>query len=271
MHYLFLSDIDGTLLSHKLSVPQKVYRAAADFTAAGGKLAVCTGRSQMAAQEIALRLGVNAPSILYGGGAIYDYTTERYLMVNSFHADVMIAVHNVLSRCPDVSVQLFALKRVYTLRCNAFLMERGVKEDCIHSPCAAENVDGEILKIVLCSENVLQLQSCKAFFPPEIYNFAFSSRHFVDIVPSGQSKGDSVRQLLQMLGVSSSRLLCAGDSAADIPMLRQAAIRYAPQTAANEVRAMADVLVPSVEDGGMELAFSDAAILQRTLCKRGGI
>ena len=52
----FLTDVDGTLLRRDVPLPPAVAEAARRYTALGGRLALCTGRSLPAAEETARSL-----------------------------------------------------------------------------------------------------------------------------------------------------------------------------------------------------------------------
>ena len=96
MNYIFLSDIDGTLLRADAPLTAQVVDAARNYTAQGGLLAVCTGRSLPAVTKVAEEIGVNAPSIIYGGAAIYDFQKKQYLYTQPFRWEIMQAVRAVL-------------------------------------------------------------------------------------------------------------------------------------------------------------------------------
>ena len=129
MNYIFLSDIDGTLLRADAPLTAQVVDAARNYTAQGGLLAVCTGRSLPAVTKVVEEIGVNAPSIIYGGAAIYDFQKKQYLYTQPFRWDVMQAVRAVLATFDDISMQVFTKEEVYVLRRNRRLNELGVREE----------------------------------------------------------------------------------------------------------------------------------------------
>ena len=75
-------------------------------------LAVCTGRSVAAAREIARRLGVNLPCILYGGASLYDFQAERHIYLHPFRWDILGGVARVLERHPQISMQVFTAENI---------------------------------------------------------------------------------------------------------------------------------------------------------------
>lgn len=259
MRHVFLTDIDGTLLRRDAPLTQEVVEAAHAFTARGGLLSVCTGRSLPAAEPVARAIGVNAPSILYGGAAIYDFSTGAYLYAQPFRWDVMQAVRAVLEAYDDISMQVFTLEDVYVLRRNRRLNELGVKEENVNPLSAPEDVSGPVLKLVMCCEKPDHLEDCRRFFPPEFCHFAFASHTFVDVVAAGFGKGEAMERLSQLLDVPYSRFFSAGDAITDLPMLRASGLSFAPENALPAVKEAVTHTVPSVFQGGMAQAFRIAA------------
>ena len=259
MRYVFLSDIDGTLMRRDAPLTQDVIRAAHEFTARGGLLAVCTGRSLPAVTRVADALGVNAPSILYGGAAIYDFQKKEYLFSQPFRWDVMQAVRAVLDAYDDISMQVFTLDDVFVLRRNQKLNASGVQEENVNPLSCAEDVTGGILKIVMCCEDRSHLEDCRKFFLPEHCHFAFASRTFVDVVATGYGKGEAMQRLSRMLDVPFSRFFSAGDAFTDLPMLQASGRSFAPENALPAVKEAVTYVVGDVFSGGMAEAFRIAA------------
>lgn len=259
MRWVFLSDIDGTLLRRDAPLTREVKAAADAYTGCGGLLSLCTGRSLPAVRQTAAALGVNAPCIVYGGAAIYDFQQECFLYSRPFSWDVMPSVRSVLKEYPDVSMQVFTPERVFILRRNPRLDALGVQEENAGPLSPPEAVTGAVLKLVMCCEEPSQLERCRRFFPPEACNFAFASRTFVDIVPAGFGKGEAVAQLSRLLDIPTSRFFGAGDAITDLPMLRSCAISFAPENALEPVKTAVTHVIPDVRAGGMAAAFRMAA------------
>lgn len=259
MSYIFLSDIDGTLLRADAPLTAQVVDAAHAYTAQGGLLAVCTGRSLPAVTKVAAEIGVNAPSIIYGGAAIYDFQKKQYLYTQPFRWDIMQAVRAVLEAFDDISMQVCTKEDVYVLRRNRRLNELGVREENVNPLSAPEDVTGEVLKLVMCCDEPQHLEQCRQFFPPEYCHFAFASRTFVDVVAAGFGKGEAMTTLSQLLEIPFERFFSAGDAMTDLPMLRSSAVSFAPENALEAVKQAVTYVVPSVHCGGMERAFRLAA------------
>ncbi|MBQ7801928.1 MAG: HAD family phosphatase [Oscillospiraceae bacterium] len=259
MDHVFLSDIDGTLVLRDAPLTREVVEAARDYTARGGLLSVCTGRSLPAVRHVAEAIGVNAPSILYGGAAIYDFRRGEYLYTQCFRWDVMTAVRAVLAAYPDISMQVFTIDDVFVLRRTRRLNERGVREENVNPVCDPEAVTGDVLKLVMCCDDPGRLEECRRFFPAEYCHFAFASRTFVDVVAAGFGKGEAMARLSGLLGIPFDHFFSAGDAITDLPMLRGSCLSFAPENALPAVKEAVTYVVPDVYSGGMAQAFRIAA------------
>ena len=259
--YLFLCDVDGTLLRRDVPLGSSVIQAARSFTEAGGLLALCTGRSVAAARATAAAMGANIPCILYGGAALYDFFTGTFCYVHAFPSSVFQGIAAVLQGHPAISMQVFTAQDIYVLRRNTRLNARGVQEENTAPLSSLSDVQGAVIKLVMCGDDPEELAYCRRYFPEESCDFAFASRNFVDVVAKGCSKVDAMRELSQRLDVPFHRFLCAGDAMTDLPMLRLAGRSFAPANAQEEVRSAVDHVVPDVRECGMAEAFHIAAEL----------
>ena len=257
--FVFLTDVDGTLLRRDAPLSDAVCDAARAFTGAGGLLALSTGRSVVAAEAVAAALGVNLPCILYGGASLYDFSAGRHLFRQPFEEDIRPALAAVVAEHPSVSVQAFSDEAIFVLQRNRRLREKGVQEEDVGPEVPASAVHGELLKVVMCCDDPAELEAIRPLFPAPACNFAFSSRNFVDVVPGQCSKALAMAALSERTGVPLSRFLCAGDAITDLEMLRAAGRSYAPANALEPVRQAVDLVVPSVTENGMAAAFLDAA------------
>ena len=261
MDYLFVSDIDGTLLRRDIPLSPQIVGAAQAYMAAGGLLSVCTGRSLPAARETALALGVNAPAILYGGAAIYDFQQQKYLFTQPFQWDIMQAVRAVLAQNWDISMQVLTLDNIYVLHRNSRLEQWGVPEENIGPVRSPDEVTGQVIKLVMCCDDPSRLEFCRQFFPQEYCNYTFASRTFVDVVAAGFGKGEALNKLSQLTAIPYERFFCAGDAMTDLPMLKLAGVSYAPENAMDAVKASVTHIVPDIHQNGMAQAFQHAAAL----------
>ena len=68
------------------------------------------------------------------------------------------------------------------------------------------------------------------------YEVVVSASTLMELTVKGANKGGMVRRLAQLLGKDLRHTYCVGDHANDLPMLREAAIPFAPANALESVR-----------------------------------
>ena len=78
------SDIDGTMVEAPNPIPRRNLEALQRFTENGGHFAISTGRTVEAALQYANDLPVNVPSIIFNGGAIYDFCKKENALCQIF-------------------------------------------------------------------------------------------------------------------------------------------------------------------------------------------
>lgn len=79
MKTLFVSDLDGTLLTKEERVSDYSRELINRLIGAGMTFTYATARSACSAARAVEGLAVHAPVILYNGGLIYDYHAKKVL------------------------------------------------------------------------------------------------------------------------------------------------------------------------------------------------
>ena len=262
--YVFLTDVDGTLLRTNQPVHPDVVGAAHDFTNRGGMLAICTGRTILATARLAREIGVNAPCILNSGAAIYDFNTERFLWSKRFPKGIIDIMHRIYEGFPDISLQAYAIDAVYNIRKTPFMEEVGVNEEKNVPTCTFSEMTHDIVKLGISSPDSARLQEiAEKFLDPELCESAFASRRFIEITPKGVHKGTTMEIVAAHLGIPLDHFFAAGDAMTDIPILRKAGISFAPQDAPSAVKNACTHIIPRPEDAGMHEAFTLASKIIR--------
>lgn len=82
-YQLIASDLDGTLLRNKKSVSAFTRGKIAEYTAAGGKFCLCSGRMLPSVALIAQELGLDGLASSYAGALVTDLATGKTLYENS--------------------------------------------------------------------------------------------------------------------------------------------------------------------------------------------
>ena len=261
MNFTFLSDIDGTLLKTNSPMPEATIDAARAFVDAKGYLALCTGREIRSAASIVQLLPVNAPCILYGGGMIYDFKEQKILWMQAMD-NTIIEVMDTILRCePSVSITVFTVAGIHTIRMNQFMSEHGVYEDRTAPLCTLSELKGDILKVLLTCEDPGILEGLRDhIIDPDVFEYAFAALHFYEITPKGVDKGTSMVKLEELMHLPDNHFFVSGDAGTDLAMRKNAVLFFAPETAEEIVRRSADYIIPGPSDAGMVHAFTRAIL-----------
>ena len=261
MNFTFLSDIDGTLLKTNSPMPEATIDAAQAFVDAKGNLALCTGREIRSAGSIVQLLPVNAPCILYGGGMIYDFKEQRILWMQPLDKLILVVMDTILRCEPSISITVFTVAGIYTIRMNQFMSEHGVYEDRTAPLCTLSELKGDILKVLLTCEDPGILEGLRDhIIDPDVFEYAFAALHFYEITPKGVDKGTSMVKLEELMHLPDNHFFVSGDAGTDLAMRKNAVLFFAPETAEEIVRRSADYIIPGPSDAGMVHAFTRAIV-----------
>lgn len=96
---LFISDLDGTLLTNAGALPDETRHIIQELIAQRGvKFTLCTARSYRRTRDLAKELGVSLPIIVDSGSCIIDPSTDQVLWAGAFPIQTLSAVLNVMEK-----------------------------------------------------------------------------------------------------------------------------------------------------------------------------
>lgn len=241
---LLTADFDRTLTGPDSMVPERNVEAIRYFMDNGGVFTVNTGRSVPMARRVMEVVPVNAPLLLYNGGAAYDPDTGELSLVHTMTLDRRQTVQELLDTFPDLVVEIQGVDAHYN-----FIPDPAWDQFCAKNGCAYATVDldrdlGPFLKFSLYGEirhwTVASLFETteeekarmdwaedwlKARFGDQVSVFRAAPR-IIDVHAPMISKARAARELQKTLG--RKILVCVGDAENDIPMLDDADFAYCP-------------------------------------------
>lgn len=251
--FLIITDVDGTLANSAHTVSRKNKLAIEDFVAQGGHFSVATGRTQKNAAPYMEGLAINAPCILYNGGALYDWQRKSFLKTKHLSGG---KIADYLKRCsnlfPQMCIQVFTQEQLYVISDPANVDEYVKRENQEFTYAALEEIVDKIwIKILLCDsrENLLSCRDLLGEFglDGETNNF-FSAVTYLEIVAREVSKGEMLGELLKSAAYQGKKVIAAGDFQNDIEMLRRADLGVAPANAQEDVKRVADIIAVSNDE-----------------------
>ena len=280
---LLTVDYDRTLTAPDSTIPERNLEAIRFFMENGGAFTVNTGRSLPMAKAFLDKVPVNAPLLLYNGGAAYDTQREELVFVKEIQMDLWKTVHELLELFPDLTVEVQALDKHYDFLPNP-AWDAFSANNCAYGTAQEGQDLGPFLKFSLYGEirgvtvsqlyqgspeEVRRMDEAEKLLQ-EVYGDQVavfrSGLRIIDVQAKGVSKAASARRLQKELG--RKLLVCVGDAENDIVMLDGADFAFVPSDAILKDRyenvcscadgAVADVIYEKIPN-----------ILNLTLDKRG--
>ena len=262
MKYKLLAfDLDGTLTNSQKEITQRTKAAIKKAREAGATIALASGRPVYGIMPVAkeLELDIHGGYILaYNGGCIIDCTTGAVIY------DKKVPDEYVADICR------FAIERDYAIltyegdcvitnkKDNQYVI---IEAEINHLPIRhVENIDSYInfpVNKFLITEDpetvAKEIPNVKAAFPE--MNVFSSAPFFMEIVPDGIDKADTLDYLLAKLGLTIDELATFGDGGNDLEMIKRAGMGVAMANANDTCRAAAKYITTSNDEDGCAIAI----------------
>lgn len=253
---IFLSDMDGTLLTHDKRLSDKDAEAIVRFRKAGGTFTVATGRVIQATRHYFDPIGLDSPVILCNGGMIYDCGKNKTAW-SKYLPDKAAKnmVKEIIKNFPQACAEICTPNAIYDYNINDY-------ERCHWK------IGGFTAQVVNILNDVPVGEWCKILFAmpeeivedfakfcselPESRNVEFitSSKNYHEMLPKGCTKGDSLLKLKKLYGNKDTVTVAMGDYNNDITMLKNADFAACPANALDEVRDVCDYICMADCDNG---------------------
>lgn len=274
---LFISDLDGTLLGADSAVSPKSAAMLNEAIERGALFSVATARTPSTVSRLLASVHTPLPFIVMTGAAVWDPSTGSY-------SDVITIPEPTACRILD-SVRSHRLPAfIYTLRQDVihiyhygdlsplerkFVSER---EDSpfklFHlsadgSPLLPERLDNVILFYAMQPSQLVEaayadirtIEGCNPIYYHDIFG---KETGIMEVFSADASKANALLRLKAATGAD--KTVAFGDNLNDIPMLEAADVAVAVENAVDEVKRVADFIIPPNTDDSVA-----RFILQHTL------
>lgn len=261
---LIAMDLDGTLNNDEKRITEKTLDALMKAQKKGIRLALASARPSpgLYKERDILRMTEFGGILMsYNGGRIVDAASGRTLFETAMDLEQTRLVLRFLEKLPvtpilDDGVQFYvtdktAYKVDYECRNNAM--------ECSEVGNLADFLTFAPVKILM-SVQPEQLQKVRetitAFLPPEL-TVVQTAPFYLEVIPKRINKGQGIRDICGVLGLSTGEVIAFGDAANDIPMLQTAGIGVAMGNASREVKLEADYVTLSNNEDGIAAALEE--------------
>jgi Cof subfamily protein (haloacid dehalogenase superfamily) len=252
---LLALDLDGTVVESRRPVRPAVVDAVKRVQAMGIRVTLVTGRMVGAAQPFTDLFGIDGPVICYQGAVIADARTGRFERETPLANSLALRIYAV-AKARGLHVQFYKDDRYYVESENQWselYAETSGKRPVVVSslPDTFAGRDSTKVVVVTDPESALALEAeMRELCGNEAY-VTRSNPEFVEMLDRRVDKGEALREVCARLGIPAERVVAAGDSYNDLPLLEAAGFAIAMGSAPPELRDKADAVVGDVRDDGL--------------------
>ncbi|MBC8584341.1 HAD family hydrolase [Youxingia wuxianensis] len=251
---VIISDVDGTLLPDNGIIPPRNLQALERFTKAGGRFALATGRLVSSITYFFDQIPmINAPCILFNGGAVYDYKTQTLVYSNTLPQTFKTYLLVIMQQFPEIAVVPMTLKHMYAVAHGELFRGYSRERNVPVEDGKLEELSGEFFKVNLAMPpqkmpEVFQFVSSQGWTDVE---FVSSSEFFLEMIPKGTSKGNGVLAFCEKCKVPLENVVVIGDYYNDVPMLKCGAFPVTVANAPQQIKEICQLVVGSCDDGAL--------------------
>jgi Cof subfamily protein (haloacid dehalogenase superfamily) len=250
---LIVSDFDGTLAGPAHSTSQGVKEAVKRWIDKGYFFTIATGRSFYMLDDECMKLGLTTPVVVRGGAEVVDPKSGKAIHREFINKE---DVSSILRLIQEDDQFYLAIEEENIIYVNFELI--GIFPKLIYKNPSEFNIKS-IPKIHIIPKTK-DSRSAEAFIRemvrklPKVHAIATHNQKFGlgwDITSVKATKLHGIVKVMEILGLRRNEIVGVGDSYNDFPLLEAAGLKVAMGNAHQELKEIADVIVPSYEDDGV--------------------
>lgn len=263
MPTLFVSDLDGTLLSPERKVSDESVRLLNESIAEGAMFSVATARTPATVGPLLKDVDCTLPLIVMTGAAIWDRKTNKYEHA-SFHREDVAHKLVDLYRKQSLSTFIYILGddnviHIYHIG-DMSPLEKKFMEERLHTPYKKFHIpeDGnselptDLSRVLLfysmrpteevrrVYDEIKESDQLRAVFYHDMYGDEIA---LMEVFSPEASKANAVKILAEMVGAD--KIVAYGDNVNDLPILEVADDAVAVENAVDEVKRISSRIIGS--------------------------
>ena len=270
MTYKLLAlDLDGTTLGPSLAIDPAVSKAIAAAQTHGVRVTIATGRLFGSTLPYARQLNIQDPLICYQGALIRDPISDEIYQHVVTPGDLAAEAIEML-RERDIFTIAYIDERLCAAEHRVELDEylkwhpEGI-EVVIDPHLAAMARERPPTKLLFVSEPPIverEVARLSEHFAGRL-SAVRSHSLFGELTALGINKGSALAALAARLGIAREQVIAIGDHENDLPMIEWAGLGLAMGNGIPAAHALADAVIPSVEQAGVAWAIERYILAER--------
>jgi Cof subfamily protein (haloacid dehalogenase superfamily) len=256
---LIAIDIDDTLITDQLVIPNACKQAIAAARAQGVKVVLATGRMLESTTPFAEELGLTEPLICYNGALIQSPKSGSPLIHHPIPLELAREIVS-LGQSENLHVNVYLNGRMYVAEINEYteFYSSFTKTEAYPVGDLLAYMDQPPTKLLyVCKAELAEKwrETLQKRYQGRLEVFR-SKPQYVEFTNLGVSKGAALQELAELYGLAPAEVMAIGDSFNDIPMLEYVGIGVAVANAPAAVRSRADYVTASNEECGVAEAIN---------------
>ena len=251
---LLVSDVDGTLITYGGTIPESNVEAIRRFIDGGGLFTIATGRGVQSARRYINKIQHNCAPIIYNGGAIYEYETERFLWQKTLPVSAKVLVKEILERFPLMGVQVYCGLELFILNSSDVCERMTTHEKIEFTETSIDKIwDREWNKVLCLAQEPLVLEMIAELekVKTDGYYFCRTQVEYYEIMAVGADKGNALKRLAEIKGIDMKDTCAVGDYYNDEALIDAAGYSAYAENAPEELKAKADYIAAHCEQGAV--------------------
>lgn len=257
-------DIDGTLVNDLHQITPAVATAVKRIVDSGSLVVLCTGRPYPGAKRYMeeLELTQEGDYIINYHGALVQRTDTGEVVINhQLTHDEMLEWQAIVD-AENVSFQAVSEDGVFTEAVDftpTHLVEPYVNTMSLHVRKLSELNPDQLYSKFIMKDDVARIDKLAAAIPDDMherFTIIRSMDDSIEVLHKEASKGRTLKELIDHLGIPRERIMTIGDSGNDIDMVEFGGLGVAMGNAVPEVLAVADVVTSTNNEDGVAKAIN---------------
>lgn len=257
---VFFCDVDGTLINKKGELSERTIKVIKNFNKDIIPFILISGRNISGLKRFYKQLELDTPIVTLNGSCTF-YNNKVFDSI-TIDKEIQKELMNVLLEYNnDISISLFNEDKWYVNKLNNIGLQREIN---LVNEYPTKEIDERdfysipINKIMViakeekCKELVNKLGKLK----DDLYIINNYST-YIEIFSKKVDKAKAIINLKKLMKFNLERIIVAGDTKIDIPMLELAKFKVTPMNAKQEIKDLANIIIPSNEDSGVSYLVED--------------
>ena len=251
-------DLDGTLTDSKKRISERTKESIDKFIAAGGTVALASGRPTFGVMPVAkiLELDKKGGYILsYNGGCFLDCKNNKQLFMKELTHEYLPILEK---QAKDFGINLMTYNgdKAYALDIDEqyYMIEININHFIrVKANPLTPQITFPIIKCLMTADGDYLAKvekEMKKYWEGKL-NIVRSEPYFLEVTEVGIDKASTITNMVKKLGKSVDNLICCGDGFNDLSMIQAAGIGVAMANAQERVRAAADYITKSNDVDGI--------------------